>query len=81
LGDIATIQRGYQDPAAPKMRLNGHEVIGLGISMTKGGDIITLGKDLQLASQKLRDSLPAGIELQQVQDQPSSVNRSVQRVY
>ena len=78
LGDIATIQRGYQDPAAPKMRLNGHEVIGLGISMTKGGDIITLGKDLQLASQKLRDSLPAGIELQQVQDQPSSVNRSVQ---
>lgn len=78
LGDISTIQRGYQDPAAPKMRLNGHEVIGLGISMTKGGDIITLGKDLQLASQKLRDSLPAGIELQQVQDQPSSVNRSVQ---
>ncbi|MFO1390816.1 MAG: efflux RND transporter permease subunit [Agitococcus sp.] len=78
LGDIATIQRGYQDPAAPKMRLNGHEVIGLGISMTKGGDIITLGKDLQHASQKLRDSLPAGIELQQVQDQPSSVNRSVQ---
>lgn len=78
LGDIATIQRGYQDPAAPKMRLNGHEVIGLGISMTKGGDIITLGKDLQHASQKLRDSLPAGIELQQVQDQPKSVNRSVQ---
>jgi multidrug efflux pump len=77
LGDIATIQRGYQDPAAPKMRLNGHEVIGLGISMTKGGDIIALGKDLQLASQKLRESLPAGIELQQVQDQPSSVNRSV----
>nr|HNH44142.1 efflux RND transporter permease subunit [Agitococcus sp.] len=78
LGDIATIQRGYQDPAAPKMRLNGHEVIGLGISMTKGGDIITLGKDLQHASQKLRDSLPAGIELQQVQDQPKSVSRSVQ---
>lgn len=78
LGDIATIQRGYQDPAAPKMRLNGHEVIGLGISMAKGGDIIALGKDLQRASQKIRDSLPAGIELQQVQDQPKTVSLSVQ---
>lgn len=78
LGDIATIQRGYQDPASPKVRLNGHEVIALGISMTKGGDIIELGKNLDAASQKLRESLPAGIALQQVQDQPKSVNRSVQ---
>ncbi len=77
LGDIAHIERGYQDPAAPKVRHNGHEVIALGISMARGGDIIALGKDLQIASQKLRESLPAGIELSQVQDQPKSVSRSV----
>ena len=77
LGDIAHIERGYQDPPAPKVRHNGKEVIALGISMARGGDIITLGKDLALASQKLRETLPAGIELTQVQDQPKSVSRSV----
>ena len=77
LGDIAHIERGYQDPPAPKVRHNGKEVIGLGISMARGGDIIALGKDLALASQKLRETLPAGIELAQVQDQPKSVSRSV----
>ena len=77
LGDIAHIERGYQDPPAPKVRYNGHEVIGLGISMARGGDIIALGKDLALASEKLRANLPAGIELNQVQDQPKSVSGSV----
>lgn len=77
LGDIAHIERGYQDPPAPKVRHNGKEVIALGISMARGGDIIALGKDLALASQKLRETLPAGIELAQVQDQPKSVSRSV----
>jgi multidrug efflux pump len=77
LGDIAHIERGYQDPPAPKVRHNGKEVIALGISMARGGDIIALGKDLALASQKLRETLPTGIELAQVQDQPKSVSRSV----
>ncbi|TQC95634.1 efflux RND transporter permease subunit [Moraxellaceae bacterium AER2_44_116] len=77
LGDIAHVERGYQDPPAPKVRHNGKEVIALGISMARGGDIIALGKDLALASQKLRATLPAGIELAQVQDQPKSVSRSV----
>ncbi|MDP2229118.1 MAG: efflux RND transporter permease subunit, partial [Moraxellaceae bacterium] len=77
LGDIATISRGYQDPPAPKLRFNGHEVIGLGISMAKGGDIIALGENLTAASARLRESLPAGIELMQIQDQPKAVSQSV----
>ncbi|HEX5361480.1 MAG TPA: efflux RND transporter permease subunit, partial [Fluviicoccus sp.] len=60
-----------------RMRQNGHEVIGIGISMAKGGDIIQLGKNLSIASDKLRADLPAGIELTQVQDQPKSVASSV----
>jgi len=77
LGDIAQIKRGYQDPPAPKVRHNGREVIALGISMARGGDIIKLGEHLAAASTRLRKDLPAGIELTQVQDQPKSVALSV----
>ena len=77
LGDIAQIRRGYQDPAAVKVRHQGKQVIALGISMAKGGDIIALGKDLSAASERIRASLPVGIELDQLQDQPQSVSSSV----
>ncbi|MGB4342209.1 MAG: efflux RND transporter permease subunit [Moraxellaceae bacterium] len=77
LGDIARIERGYQDPPAPKVRHDGHEVIALGISMARGGDIIKLGHNLAVASERLRKDLPAGVELAQVQDQPKAVSRSV----
>jgi len=77
LGDIATVKHGYVDPPHAKMRFNGKEVIGLGISMTKGGDIIQLGKDLRATVDKIRAKLPVGIEMQQVQNQPKSVQSSV----
>ncbi|NMV37297.1 efflux RND transporter permease subunit [Ralstonia insidiosa] len=77
LGDIATVKHGYIDPPHAKMRFNGKEVIGLGISMTKGGDIIQLGKDLRATVDKIRAKLPMGIEMEQVQNQPKSVQNSV----
>jgi len=77
LGDIATVKHGYVDPPHAKMRVNGKEVIGLGISMTKGGDIIQLGKDLRATVDRIRAKLPVGIEMQQVQNQPKSVQSSV----
>ncbi len=77
LGDIATVRHGYIDPPRAKMRFNGKEVIGLGISMAKGGDIIQLGKDLRATVERIRAKLPVGIEMVQVQDQPQSVQHSV----
>ncbi|HEX4869871.1 MAG TPA: efflux RND transporter permease subunit [Moraxellaceae bacterium] len=77
LGDLGTVSRGYQDPPTPKARFNGREVIALTISMAKGGDIIKLGKDLNAATTGLRARLPAGIELEQMQDQPAAVSLSV----
>jgi multidrug efflux pump subunit AcrB len=77
LGDIAHVERAYQDPPAPKVLHNGKEVIAIGISMAKGGDIIQLGKQLKLASARLHASLPVGIEMEQVEDQPSVVSGSV----
>jgi multidrug efflux pump len=77
LGDFATIRRDYRDPPQDKMRFNGREVIGLGVSMEKGGDIIKLGENLQHTAGELRAQLPMGIELQQVADQPRAVAASV----
>ncbi len=77
LGDIATIRRGYIDPPVVKVRHQGKEVIALGVSMAKGGDIIGLGKALKTAIHRIEDNLPAGIRLVQIQDQPRSVASSV----
>nr|WP_314626445.1 efflux RND transporter permease subunit [uncultured Noviherbaspirillum sp.] len=77
LGDFATIKRGFRDPPQDKMRFNGREVIGLGISMERGGDIIALGKNLQASLADIRGKLPVGIELQQVTNQPEAVASSV----
>jgi multidrug efflux pump subunit AcrB len=77
LGDIAEIKRGYVDPPAVKVRHQGREVIALGVSMGKGGDIIALGKALKATTGQISTTLPAGIELVQIQDQPTAVTTSV----
>jgi multidrug efflux pump len=77
LGDIAEVRRGYVDPPAVKVRHNGKEVIALGVSMAKGGDIIALGDALRAASNRIEDGLPAGVRLVQLQDQPRAVASSV----
>ncbi|MEQ9106484.1 MAG: efflux RND transporter permease subunit [Limnobacter sp.] len=77
LKDIAKVYRGYQDPPVSKMRFNGKEVIGLGISMVNGGDIIRLGEKLEQVEKRILADLPVGIELQRVADQPKSVRTSI----
>jgi len=77
LGDFATVKRGYQDPPRDKMRFNGKEVIGLGVSMEKGGNIIRLGEGLDETVARIRAQLPVGIELERVSNQPQAVTASV----
>jgi multidrug efflux pump len=77
LGDIATVRRGYEDPPVTKVRHQGKEVVALGISMAKGGDIIELGKSLSEVTARIKAGLPAGIELDQIQNQPEAVSTSV----
>jgi multidrug efflux pump len=77
LADIAVIERGYVDPPAIKVRHQGKQVLALGVSMARGGDIIVLGKALKIATAKIGERLPAGMRLVQVQDQPKAVAKSV----
>ncbi|CDG83018.1 efflux RND transporter permease subunit [Janthinobacterium agaricidamnosum] len=77
LGDFAIVKRAFQDPPQDKMRFNGKEVIGLGVSMEKGGNIINLGKNLEATLTRLKGQLPVGIELERVSNQPEAVTASV----
>lgn len=77
LGDFATVKREYKDPPQDKMRFNGKEVIGLGVSMEKGGNIIRMGEGLQKTVDQMKAKLPVGIELARVSNQPAAVTASV----
>ncbi len=77
LGDIAEVKRGFADPASPKMRFMGDEAIGLAVAMKDGGDILALGAHLDAQFQRLQKTLPAGMQLRKVSDQPRAVEESV----
>jgi multidrug efflux pump len=77
LGDIATIRRGYTDPAEQYMRFDEQPVLGIGITMSPSGDVVALGKALDAQTARLRASLPAGLKLVEVTSMPTAVRRSV----
>ncbi|MFD0727491.1 efflux RND transporter permease subunit [Lysobacter brunescens] len=77
LGDIATVERGFADPAAPRMRFMGEDAIGIAVSMKPGGDILKLGQALDAETVRLEKTLPLGLELHRVADQPAAVRDSV----
>lgn len=77
LGDVAEVRRDYVDPPQTKVLHNGRDTIALGVSMAKGGDIIALGNALKAELASIERSLPAGMQLVQVQDQPATVATSV----
>ncbi len=77
LGDVADVYRGYESPAAPLMYYNGEPAIGIALSMESGGNVLTLGENLDAELAKIKAELPEGIAIEQVADQPSVVRDSI----
>jgi multidrug efflux pump len=77
LGDIAEVRRGFVEPAVSRMRFNGQQALGLAVSMRKGGDVIHLGQQLDETVKRIQASLPVGVQLHAVSDQPHVVAHSV----
>ncbi|WP_028103905.1 efflux RND transporter permease subunit [Pseudoduganella violaceinigra] len=77
LGDIAEVMRGFAEPAVMRMRFNGHPALGLAVSMRKGGDVISLGHQLDATVKRIQASIPVGVELHAISDQPRVVEESV----
>ena len=77
LGDVATVRRGFADPAAPRMRFMGDDAIGIAVAMRDGGDILRLGDVLDREFARLQETLPVGMSLRKVSDQPAAVRDGV----
>ncbi|MBU0903185.1 MAG: efflux RND transporter permease subunit [Gammaproteobacteria bacterium] len=77
ISDVAEVKRGFNDPPAPRMRFMGEDAIGLAVSMKTGGDILVLGEALEGEFARLQETLPAGMQLSKVSDQPAAVKTGV----
>ncbi|CAI8960275.1 MULTISPECIES: efflux RND transporter permease subunit [Pseudomonas] len=77
ISDVADVRRGFNDPPAPRMRFMAQDAIGLAVAMKNGGDILVLGKALEIEFARIQKNLPAGMELRKVSDQPAAVKTGV----
>lgn len=77
LGDVASVTQMYADPETSLMYFNGKPAVGIAVSMAPGGNNLVLGKNLEKEIEKERSELPAGLDIEQVADQPSVVNDSI----
>lgn len=77
LGDVASVTQMYADPETSLMYFNGKPAVGIAVSMAPGGNNLVLGKNLEKEIEKEKAELPAGLDIEQVADQPSVVNDSI----
>lgn len=77
LQDIASVTRGFEEPASVLMRYNGMRAIGLGISNVAGGNVVEMGDAVKARIKELESQRPHGIELHEISIQSDSVRESV----
>ncbi|MBX8573622.1 efflux RND transporter permease subunit [Pseudomonas cichorii] len=77
LSDIATVERGYEDPATFQVRNNGEPALLLGVVMREGWNGLDLGKALDAETTKINDGMPLGMTLSKVTDQSVNISSSV----
>src|SRR5918998_600833 len=77
LGDIATVTRGFEDPSDYLIRQRAEPALGLGVVMANGFNILDFGKAVAAATGEFMGSVPRGIEIEQVADQPAVVQSAV----
>jgi multidrug efflux pump subunit AcrB len=77
LGDIATVSSGLEDPYQRKYRYNGHESVQVGVVMAKGFKVTDVGKDVEATYKSFEQSLPYGVAVDQISNQPDVVTDAV----
>jgi len=73
VADFAKVTRGYIDPPESKMRFNGKNAIGVGVTINKRSDALKVGQTLEHAMQQLKTELPVGMDIEQIANQPKVV--------
>ena len=77
LGDIADVTMTYKDPSSPQFYYEGKPAIGIAISMDAGANNIEFGKAIDTKLKELKATIPAGLSLDQVSNQPHIVKESI----
>ncbi|WP_414501942.1 efflux RND transporter permease subunit [Zymobacter sp. IVIA_5232.4 C2] len=77
LSDVATVERGYEDPATFLVRNNGEPALLLGVVMRDDWNGLDLGKALEAEAAKINAELPLGITLTKVTDQAVNISAAV----
>lgn len=77
LSDVATVERGYEDPATFQVRNNGEPALLLGVVMRDEWNGLDLGKALQAEVSKINEALPLGMSLIKVTDQAVNISSAV----
>ncbi|AFR04146.1 multidrug transporter [Pectobacterium carotovorum subsp. carotovorum] len=77
LSDVATVERGYEDPATFLVRNQGEPALLLGIVMREGWNGLDLGKALDAETTKINEGMPLGMTLTKVTDQSVNISSSV----
>ncbi|MEP8627048.1 efflux RND transporter permease subunit [Enterobacter mori] len=77
LSDVATVERGYEDPPVLQIRNQHEPALLLGIVMREGWNGLALGKALDAETTRINDGLPLGMTLTKVTDQSVNISSSV----
>ncbi|SNS90832.1 MULTISPECIES: efflux RND transporter permease subunit [unclassified Azospirillum] len=77
LSDVATVERGYEDPATFQVRNNGEPALLLGIVMRDEWNGLDLGKALEAEVAAINAGLPLGMSLSKVTDQAVNISSAV----
>jgi len=77
LGDVATVRRGYEDPASFLIRHDGEPALALSVVMQEGWNGLELGRALGAEAEAIRADLPLGISLSRITDQAINISGAV----
>ena len=77
LSDVATVERGYEDPATFMVRNQGEPALLLGVIMREGWNGLDLGKALDAETARINQGMPLGMTLTKVTDQSVNISSAV----
>ncbi|PLR52823.1 efflux RND transporter permease subunit [Chimaeribacter arupi] len=77
LSDVATVERGYEDPATFLIRNQNEPALLLGVVMREGWNGLDLGHALDAATAKINENMPLGMTLTKVTDQSVNIRSAV----
>ncbi|MCZ2498878.1 AcrB/AcrD/AcrF family protein [Xylophilus sp. Kf1] len=77
LSDVATVERGYEEPTTARIRNDGEPTLLLGVTMRDGWNGLELGTALEKEVADISGALPLGMTLTKVTDQAVNIKSSV----